>query len=67
MTIGVLGSGQLGRMLALVGYPLGFRFHFLDAAHGESAAEVGPLAVARIRSEGKRNKRVTLVFAGAAP
>lgn len=26
-------------------------------------AEIGPLAVARIRSEGKRNKRVTLVLA----
>jgi len=25
--------------------------------------EIGKLAVARIRSEGKRNKRVTLVFA----
>lgn len=30
MTIGVLGSGQLGRMLALAGYPLGLRFRFLD-------------------------------------
>ncbi|MGH7171812.1 MAG: 5-(carboxyamino)imidazole ribonucleotide synthase [Gemmataceae bacterium] len=31
--IGVLGSGQLGRMLALAGYPLGLRFRFLDTAH----------------------------------
>ncbi len=31
--IGVLGAGQLGRMLALAGYPLGLRFRFLDAAH----------------------------------
>lgn len=31
--IGVLGAGQLGRMLALAGYPLGQRFRFLDAAH----------------------------------
>ncbi|MGB9750924.1 MAG: 5-(carboxyamino)imidazole ribonucleotide synthase [Roseiflexus castenholzii] len=30
--IGVLGGGQLGRMLALAGYPLGFRFRFLDPA-----------------------------------
>jgi 5-(carboxyamino)imidazole ribonucleotide synthase len=28
--IGVLGGGQLGRMLALAGYPLGFQFRCLD-------------------------------------
>jgi|YNPBryunderm2012_1023409.scaffolds.fasta_scaffold09784_2 5-(carboxyamino)imidazole ribonucleotide synthase len=28
--IGVLGGGQLGRMLALAGYPLGLRFRFVD-------------------------------------
>jgi len=31
-TIGILGAGQLGRMLALAGYPLGLRFRFLDPA-----------------------------------
>ena len=31
-TIGILGAGQLGRMLALAGYPLGMRFRFLDPA-----------------------------------
>ncbi len=31
--IGVLGAGQLGRMIALAGYPLGLRFRFLDPAH----------------------------------
>jgi 5-(carboxyamino)imidazole ribonucleotide synthase len=30
--IGVLGAGQLGRMLALAGYPLGLTFRFLDPA-----------------------------------
>jgi len=30
VNVGVLGAGQLGRMLALAGYPLGFRFRFLD-------------------------------------
>lgn len=30
MRIGVLGGGQLGRMLALAGYPLGHEFTFLD-------------------------------------
>lgn len=41
MTIGVLGGGQLGRMLALAGYPLGLRFRFLDTT---DAAPTGPLA-----------------------
>jgi len=31
-TIGILGGGQLGRMLALAGYPLGLRFCFLEPA-----------------------------------
>lgn len=41
MKVGVLGGGQLGRMLALAGYPLGFHFRFLDS-HPEAPAE--PLA-----------------------
>jgi 5-(carboxyamino)imidazole ribonucleotide synthase len=40
-TIGILGAGQLGRMLALAGYPLGHRFRFLDPA---SNAPAGLLA-----------------------
>jgi 5-(carboxyamino)imidazole ribonucleotide synthase len=39
--IGILGGGQLGRMLALAGYPLGLRFRFLDPS---PAAPVAPLA-----------------------
>jgi misacylated tRNA(Ala) deacylase len=35
--------------------------------HVRNTQEVGHVAVARIRSEGKRNKRVTLVFAGENP
>lgn len=35
--IGILGAGQLGRMLALAGYPLGHRFRFLDPASDSSA------------------------------
>lgn len=36
--IGVLGAGQLGRMLALAGYPLGHRFRFLDPASDSPAS-----------------------------
>jgi 5-(carboxyamino)imidazole ribonucleotide synthase len=36
-TIGILGAGQLGRMLALSGYPFGMRFRFFDPATSSSA------------------------------
>ena len=32
MRVGILGGGQLGRMLALEGIPLGHRFSFLEPA-----------------------------------
>jgi 5-(carboxyamino)imidazole ribonucleotide synthase len=31
MKVGILGGGQLGRMMALAGYPLGLRFRFYDS------------------------------------
>jgi 5-(carboxyamino)imidazole ribonucleotide synthase len=46
MVIGVLGAGQLGRMLALAGYPLGLRFAFVDASGDAPAGHLGPLTVA---------------------
>jgi 5-(carboxyamino)imidazole ribonucleotide synthase len=42
MTVGVLGAGQLGRMLALAGYPLGLDFLFLDGGPGTPAHQVAP-------------------------
>src|SRR5688572_16421087 len=42
MTIGVLGAGQLGRMMALAGYPLGLDFLFLDREAGTPAHQVAP-------------------------
>jgi 5-(carboxyamino)imidazole ribonucleotide synthase len=39
--IGVLGAGQLGRMLALAGYPLDFDFVFFDPAEEACAAPLG--------------------------
>lgn len=41
MRIGIIGAGQLGRMLALAGYPLGLRFTFLDPHPDACAAQVG--------------------------
>ncbi len=45
MTVGVLGGGQLGRMIALAGYPLGQRFVFLDPGAESSAGHGGNLRV----------------------
>ena len=45
MRVGVLGAGQLGRMLALAGYPLGARFSFLDRSPEAPAAQVGDMVV----------------------
>lgn len=38
--VGVLGGGQLGRMLALAGYPLGLRFRCLDPADDAPAGHL---------------------------
>jgi 5-(carboxyamino)imidazole ribonucleotide synthase len=46
MIVGVLGAGQLGRMLALAGYPLGLRFRFLDPAPGAPASHLAEQIVA---------------------
>ena len=39
-TIGILGAGQLGRMLALAGYPLGMHFRFLAPASDSPAGRL---------------------------
>lgn len=41
MKIGVIGGGQLGRMLALAGTPLGLEFAFLDPAPDACAQALG--------------------------
>ena len=41
MKIGIIGGGQLGRMLALAGTPLGQQFAFLDPAADACAAALG--------------------------
>ncbi len=43
MTVGVVGGGQLGRMLALAGYPLGLDFLFLDQSADTPAGRVAPM------------------------
>jgi len=45
MTVGIVGAGQLGRMLALAGYPLGLDFLFLDRSADTPAARVAPALI----------------------
>jgi 5-(carboxyamino)imidazole ribonucleotide synthase len=42
-TVGVLGGGQLARMLALAGAPLGVRFLIVDSVKDACAGQVAPL------------------------
>lgn len=53
MKIGVLGAGQLGRMLALAGYPLGLQFRFYDASPEAPAGQMAELEVGVFDDWGK--------------
>lgn len=41
MIVGILGAGQLARMIALAGYPLGLKFIFLDPSKDSCANSLG--------------------------
>ena len=49
--IGILGGGQLARMLALSGYPMGFEFVFFDPTEDACAGQVGELICAEYHNE----------------
>jgi len=49
--VAVLGGGQLGRMLALAGIPLGLRFRFLDPSPDATAGALGALVVGALGDE----------------
>lgn len=44
-TVGILGGGQLARMMALAGAPLGLRFLVLDSAADACAGQFAPMVV----------------------
>lgn len=44
-TVGILGGGQLARMMALAGAPLGLRFLVLDTASDACAGQFAPMVV----------------------
>lgn len=53
MRVGIVGAGQLGRMLALAGYRLGIRSVFLDPDADSSGGQVGPVLVGAIDDAGR--------------
>lgn len=46
MKVGIVGGGQLGRMLAIAGLPLGMRFRFLEPSADCPAAALGEVITA---------------------
>ena len=46
--VGIVGAGQLGRMMALAGYPLGLRCLFLDRSADAPGAQVAPILVGEL-------------------
>jgi len=50
-TVGILGGGQLARMLALSGAPLGLRFLVMDATADACAGQFAPMVVGDYRDE----------------
>jgi 5-(carboxyamino)imidazole ribonucleotide synthase len=44
--VGIVGAGQLGRMLALAAYPLGIECRFLDARADSPGGQLAPIRVA---------------------
>ena len=45
-TVGILGGGQLARMMAIAGAPLGLRFRVVDTVNDACASQVAPLTCA---------------------
>lgn len=56
MTVGILGGGQLGYMLALAGYPLGLHFRFLDPSPEAPVGRIAPRVTAEYIDEGSLEK-----------
>ena len=68
MRVGILGAGQLGRMLALAGYPLGIECVFLGGGKDSPAGQVSRILdgglgdVAQLDTLADRSNVVTIEF-----
>jgi 5-(carboxyamino)imidazole ribonucleotide synthase len=58
MRLGILGGGQLGRMMALAGYPMGVRCRLLDPTDPTSSAEVAEVLADRYDDTGALDRFV---------
>jgi 5-(carboxyamino)imidazole ribonucleotide synthase len=56
VTIGILGGGQLGYMLALAGYPLGLHFRFFDPSPEAPVGRIAARVTAEYSDEGALEK-----------
>jgi len=61
MKVGIIGAGQLGRMLALAGYPLGVEPLFLDRTSNTPGAQVGKSLIGDIADPAKIAELAALV------
>ena len=67
--VGIVGAGQLGRMLALSGYPLGIDCTLLDTSADSPGAQVAASVLGALddpRALAKLADRVVATLAGAA-
>jgi 5-(carboxyamino)imidazole ribonucleotide synthase len=51
VTVGILGGGQLARMMVLAGAPMGLRFELFDPAADACGGQLAPLQVAAFEDE----------------
>ncbi|HUF73568.1 MAG TPA: 5-(carboxyamino)imidazole ribonucleotide synthase [Gammaproteobacteria bacterium] len=49
--VGIIGAGQLGRMMALAAYPLGIECRFLDTRADAPGGQIAPIRVAALDDE----------------
>jgi 5-(carboxyamino)imidazole ribonucleotide synthase len=49
--LGIIGAGQLGRMMALAAYPLGVQCRFLDSSELSPGGQIAPIRVAALDDE----------------
>jgi len=61
MNIGIIGAGQLGRMLALAGYPLGLKFRFLDRSADTPGGQIAPLVAGEFEDRARLRELDTTV------